>query len=105
MAPIPWITSVTEHEGLTGVLGRYSINSNYLHKQVQVNYAFNDIPVLEYLAKWRSTKRNWAKVAPHILDLEYLGLRNLSKVVKRITGFYLGNKSPLAGSALEYSKV
>ncbi len=60
---------------------------------------------MELLQRWSITRLYWNRVAKHVLDLEYLGLKSTRKTVDKITRFYLGNKQSASGTEFEYSNV
>jgi len=49
-------------------------------------------------------KLSWRSTAKHYLDYDYIS-SNPDEITEKVTQFYLGDKSPMAGTAFEYSDV
>ncbi|OXA40548.1 esterase E4-like [Folsomia candida] len=77
----PWIVSTTEHEGLSAILA------------------------VELLMRWSGFKLYWNKIAKYVLDLDYLELKNVRKIVDKVTRFYLGNRKSTEGTQFDYSNM
>ncbi|OXA44247.1 Esterase FE4 [Folsomia candida] len=77
----PWIVSTSKHEGLTAIMA------------------------LELSWRWSAVKLYWNRVAKHVLDLDYLGLPNLNKIIREITRFYFGNRQTTAVTWFDYSNM
>lgn len=57
------------------------------------------------MGRYGITKLYWKRLAKDILDLEYLNLKNLTKVVDKITNFYFGHKLTSEGSHFDFGNA
>lgn len=55
--------------------------------------------------RWSGFKLYWNKIAKYVLDLDYLELKNVRKIVDKVTRFYLGNRKSTEGTQFDYSNV